>query len=112
VLADRHHIVELYFPFVNSVTKVMTLLLVMEAVDAGKIKLDDMVPVSEHAASMGDPSSSTALLQSGGAVNSAACAGAASAAAKQSRSKTAIRFLTIAYSNPPRYGDFSMVQVY
>ena len=36
-----------------SVTKVMTLLLVMEAVDAGKIKLDDMVPVSEHAASMG-----------------------------------------------------------
>ena len=36
-----------------SVTKVMTLLLVMEAIDAGKIKLDDMVPVSEHAASMG-----------------------------------------------------------
>ena len=36
-----------------SVTKVMTLLLVMEAVDAGKIKLDDMVPVSEHAALMG-----------------------------------------------------------
>ena len=36
-----------------SVTKIMTLLLVMEAVDAGKIKLDDMVQVSEHAASMG-----------------------------------------------------------
>ena len=36
-----------------SVTKVMTLLLVMEAIDAGKIKLDDMVPVSERAASMG-----------------------------------------------------------
>ena len=36
-----------------SVTKVMTLLLVMEAVDSGKIKLTDMVPVSENAASMG-----------------------------------------------------------
>ncbi len=36
-----------------SVTKVMTLLLVMEAVDSGKIKLDDMVTASEHAASMG-----------------------------------------------------------
>ncbi len=36
-----------------SVTKVMTLLLVMEAIDSGKIKLDDMVPVSERAASMG-----------------------------------------------------------
>lgn len=36
-----------------SVTKVMTLLLVMEAIDAGKIKLDDMVSVSERAASMG-----------------------------------------------------------
>ena len=36
-----------------SVTKIMTLLLVMEAIDAGKIGLDDMVPVSEHAASMG-----------------------------------------------------------
>lgn len=36
-----------------SVTKIMTLLLVMEAIDAGKIKADDRVPVSEHAASMG-----------------------------------------------------------
>ncbi len=36
-----------------SVTKVMTLLLVMEAIENEKIKLDDMVSVSEHAASMG-----------------------------------------------------------
>ncbi|MBE6629795.1 MAG: D-alanyl-D-alanine carboxypeptidase [Ruminococcaceae bacterium] len=36
-----------------SVTKVMTLLLVMEAVEKGKIALDDMVGVSAHAASMG-----------------------------------------------------------
>ncbi len=36
-----------------SVTKVMTLLLVMEAIDSGKISLDDMVSVSERAASMG-----------------------------------------------------------
>lgn len=36
-----------------SVTKVMTLLLVMEAIEAGKIKLDDMVRVSANAASMG-----------------------------------------------------------
>ena len=36
-----------------SVTKVMTLLLVMEAIDSGKIKLDDMVTTSAHAASMG-----------------------------------------------------------
>ena len=36
-----------------SVTKVMTLLLVMEAVDAGKIKMTDPVTVSEYAASMG-----------------------------------------------------------
>ncbi|NCB63671.1 MAG: D-alanyl-D-alanine carboxypeptidase [Clostridia bacterium] len=36
-----------------SVTKVMTLLLVMEAIDSGRIKLDDMVTVSAHAASMG-----------------------------------------------------------
>jgi len=36
-----------------SVTKIMTLLLVMEAVDAKKIQLTDMVPVSENAASMG-----------------------------------------------------------
>lgn len=36
-----------------SVTKVMTLLLVMEAIEDGKIKLDDMVSTSAHAASMG-----------------------------------------------------------
>ena len=36
-----------------SVTKVMTLLLVMEALDSGKIKLDDEVAASAHAASMG-----------------------------------------------------------
>lgn len=36
-----------------SVTKIMTLLLVMEAVDSGKIKLDDMVSASEYAAGMG-----------------------------------------------------------
>ena len=36
-----------------SVTKIMTLLLVMEAVDAGRIGLDDMVTVSAYAAGMG-----------------------------------------------------------
>lgn len=36
-----------------SVTKIMTLLLVMEAVDNGKIALTDMVTVSEEASSMG-----------------------------------------------------------
>ena len=36
-----------------SVTKVMTLLLVMEAIDEGKISLDDTVTASAHAASMG-----------------------------------------------------------
>ena len=36
-----------------SVTKVMTLLLIYEAVSDGKIKWDDMVTVSEHAAGMG-----------------------------------------------------------
>lgn len=36
-----------------SVTKVMTMLLVMEALDGGRISLDDEVSVSEHAASMG-----------------------------------------------------------
>ena len=36
-----------------SVTKVMTLLLIMEAVDAGSIGYDDAVPVSAYAASMG-----------------------------------------------------------
>lgn len=36
-----------------SVTKVMSLLLIMEALDSGVIKVDDMVTTSEHAASMG-----------------------------------------------------------
>lgn len=36
-----------------SVTKVMTLLLVMEAIDAGTIRIDDIVSVSANAASMG-----------------------------------------------------------
>ena len=36
-----------------SVTKVMTMLLTMEAVDAGKVKLSDKVTISERAASMG-----------------------------------------------------------
>ena len=38
---------------IASVTKVMTLLLVMEAIDSGALKLSDMVTVSEHAAGMG-----------------------------------------------------------
>lgn len=36
-----------------SVTKIMTVLLVLEAIDAGKVKLDDTVTVSTYAASMG-----------------------------------------------------------
>lgn len=36
-----------------SVTKVMTMLLAMEAVDAGKVKLTDQVTISERASSMG-----------------------------------------------------------
>lgn len=36
-----------------SVTKIMTLLLVMEAVDGGSISLDDIVTASAHASSMG-----------------------------------------------------------
>lgn len=36
-----------------SVTKVMTMLLTMEAIDAGKAKLTDQVTISERAASMG-----------------------------------------------------------
>jgi len=36
-----------------SVTKVMTLLLIMEAIDEGKISLDDMVGCSERARKMG-----------------------------------------------------------
>lgn len=36
-----------------SVTKIMTILLIYDAVDDGRIKWDDIVTVSEHAASMG-----------------------------------------------------------
>lgn len=36
-----------------SITKVMTLLLVFEAIDSGKISMDDQVSASAHAASMG-----------------------------------------------------------
>lgn len=36
-----------------SVTKIMTMLLTVEAVDRGQIQLDEMVSCSEHAASMG-----------------------------------------------------------
>ncbi len=38
---------------IASVTKTMTMLLIMEAIDGGKIKYSDMVTTSEHAASMG-----------------------------------------------------------
>ena len=38
---------------IASVTKVMTLLLIMEALDEGRISLSDTVAVSEYAASMG-----------------------------------------------------------
>lgn len=36
-----------------SVTKIMTMLLAMEAYDQGKVKLDDLIPISEKAASHG-----------------------------------------------------------
>ena len=36
-----------------SITKIMTLLLINEAIDAGKINWDDQVTISEHAAHMG-----------------------------------------------------------
>lgn len=38
---------------IASITKVMTLLLIFEAVRAGKFTMDTLVPVSKHAASMG-----------------------------------------------------------
>ena len=47
---------------IASVTKVMTMLLIMEAVDSGKINLDDMVTVSENAMSYGG---STMVLETG-----------------------------------------------
>ncbi len=36
-----------------SITKIMTMLLIMEAIDKGNIKMDEKVKVSEYAASMG-----------------------------------------------------------
>lgn len=47
---------------IASVTKVMTMLLIMEAVDSGKINLDDMVTVSGNAMSYGG---STMFLETG-----------------------------------------------
>lgn len=47
---------------IASVTKIMTMLLIMEAVDNGVITLDDMVPVSENAMSYGG---STMFLEAG-----------------------------------------------
>ena len=38
---------------IASITKVMTMLLVFEALDEGKIKMQDTVPITEHAFSMG-----------------------------------------------------------
>ena len=49
-----------------SVTKIMTLLIVMEAVESGKISLTDMVSVSNNAASMGG---SQVYLEPGGAMS-------------------------------------------
>jgi D-alanyl-D-alanine carboxypeptidase (penicillin-binding protein 5/6) len=45
-----------------SITKIMTMLLIMEAMDQGKIKMEDKVRTSEYAASMGG---SQIFLQSG-----------------------------------------------
>lgn len=47
---------------IASVTKIMTMLLICEALDSGKISLEDMVPVSERAMSMGG---STMFLEAG-----------------------------------------------
>ncbi len=47
---------------IASVTKIMTMLLIMEAIEDGKITMDDMVPVSERAMSMGG---STMFLEAG-----------------------------------------------
>lgn len=47
---------------IASVTKIMTMLLIMEAIDDGKISMEDMVPVSERAMSMGG---STMFLETG-----------------------------------------------
>ena len=47
---------------IASVTKIMTMLLIMEAIDSGKITLDEMVSVSDRAMSMGG---STMFLETG-----------------------------------------------
>lgn len=47
---------------IASVTKIMTLLLTMEALDEGRIAMEDIVPVSERAMSMGG---STMFLETG-----------------------------------------------
>lgn len=47
---------------IASVTKIMTLLLIMEAIEEGKITMEDSVPVSENAMSMGG---STMFLEAG-----------------------------------------------
>ncbi|NLA58930.1 MAG: D-alanyl-D-alanine carboxypeptidase, partial [Firmicutes bacterium] len=36
-----------------SITKIMTLVLALEAIEAGKVSFDDVVTTSEHAANMG-----------------------------------------------------------
>ncbi len=51
---------------IASVTKIMTMLLACEAIDSGKISLDDGVVVSEHAMSMGG---STMFLETGDVVS-------------------------------------------
>ena len=43
-----------------SMTKMMTLLLIMENIEKGNLKWDEMVTTSEHAASMGE--SATAFI--------------------------------------------------
>lgn len=48
-----------------SVTKIMTMLLTIEAVDSGKIKMTDQVIVSENAKHMGGNGSSSMLLDTG-----------------------------------------------
>ncbi len=47
---------------IASVTKIMTMLLIMEEIDAGRLNLDDMVSVSENAMSYGG---STMFLETG-----------------------------------------------
>ncbi len=51
---------------IASVTKIMTLLLIMEAIEDGKIAMEDMVSVSERAMSMGG---STMFLEAGEALS-------------------------------------------